>query len=202
MGGGRAARISHKISSRSQAECYTSCSPLDSTPTHTTSAIQKPRPSQFTLPPSPKLPGIVTTEDGSQEQVDFCILALSHGLPSRFPILHQGIEPSPESYPPKFPSQNASHPSLSHRPLTHKRCVTQRTPSSLWLQARQFLAFPSSHLPSSSEINSLDSSKPNTTPKVPPPAPILAFLSLLVHVVIPAVRSASAHRGQVVRGIF
>jgi hypothetical protein len=166
-----AGRVLHSTSSYSP--------PLDSTPTPTTSAIPKPRPTQFTLPSDPKLPGTVTFEDSSQEQVDFCILATGYQVD--FPFFDQGIEPSPESDPPKFYLPKCLPP----RPLT-PHLDTQKmhnTTYSVFPLARQLLAFPSSLPPSSSEPKPLESSKSNTTPKTPPPTPTLAFLGLLVRVV-------------------
>ena len=168
-----AGRVLHSTSSYSP--------PLDSTPTLTTSAIPKPRPTQFTLPPDPKLPGTVTFEDGSQEQVDFCILATGYEVD--FPFFDQGIEPSSESDPPKFYLPKCLPP----RPLTSHLDTQQmyNTTYSVFPLARQLLASPSSLPPSSSESksNPLNNSKPNTTPKTPPPVPTLAFLGLLVRVV-------------------
>lgn len=148
-----------------------SYSPPDSTRTPTTSAIPKPRPTQFTLPSEPKLPGTVTFEDGSQEQVDFCILATGYQVD--FPFFDQGIEPSPKSDPPKFHLPKCLPP----RPLTSHldKQKMYNTTYTVFPLARQLLALPSSLPPFSSESN--------PTPKASPPAPTLAFLGLLVRVV-------------------
>lgn len=158
-----------------------SYSPPNSTTNLTPSAIPKPRPTQFTPPcgSDPSLPGTVIFEDGSQDQVDFCILATGYQVD--FPFFDQEIEPSSESYPPKFYLPKCLPPQPLTPPLDTQKMYN--TTYSVFPLARQLLAFPSSLPPSSSASNHFDSSKSNATPKTPPPAPTLAFLGLLVRVV-------------------
>ncbi|KIM46827.1 hypothetical protein M413DRAFT_440404 [Hebeloma cylindrosporum] len=150
----------------------------------TPSAIPKPRPTQFVLPPEydATLPGTVTFEDGSQDQVDFCILATGYQVD--FPFFDQGIEPSAVSYPPKFYLPKCLPPQALTTTLDTQKMYN--TTYSVFPLARQLLAFPSSLPPGSSNSipdESLENSKLDAIPKKQPPAPTLAFLGLLVRVV-------------------
>ena len=101
MGSGPSARISHKISSHSQAECYAPLPILRlqiSLPLPPLPPFRNP--AQPTSP-FPLTPLSRTLEDRSQEQVNFCILAMGYQV--NFPFFNQGIEPFlPESDPPQF----------------------------------------------------------------------------------------------------
>ena len=132
------------------------------------SAIPKPRPTQFILPSEsdPTLPGTVTFEDGSQDQVDICILATGYQVD--FPFFDQGIEPSSESYPPKFHLPKCLPPQPLTSPLDTRKVYN--TTYSVFPLARQLLALP-------------NSSNAGKTPQAPPPAPTLAFLGLIVRAV-------------------
>jgi hypothetical protein len=117
-----------------------------------------------------------------------------------FPFFDQGIEPSRESDPPKCYLSKCLPPRPLTQPLDKQKMYT--TTYSVFPLACQLLAFPSSLPPSSSEPNPLDSSKPNTTPKTPPPTSTLAFLGLLVRVVpFPLVKVVKV-QARIVVGLF